>query len=58
MKQELQEHWEIQQDQDGEISELKAMVQTLIEHVKGKGMVSSPMPAASGAGGGNLTPPS
>jgi len=58
MKQELQEHWEIQQAQDGEISELKAMIQTLIEHVKGKGMVSSPMPAASGAGGGNLPPPS
>jgi len=57
MKQELQEHWEIQQAQDGEISELKAIVQMLIGHVKGKGMVLSLMLAASGAGGGDLPPP-
>jgi len=49
------EHQLAEQARDGEISELKAMVQTLMGQVKGKGKVSDPTPEASWAGGG--TPP-
>jgi len=56
MKQEMVKHQEAQQARDGEISELKAMVQTLMGQVKGKGKVSDRTPEASGAGGGNPPP--
>jgi len=56
MKQELVEDQEAQQARDGEITELKAIVQTLMGQVKGKGKVSDPTPEASGAGGGNPPP--
>jgi len=46
-------HQEAQQARDGEILELKAMVQALMGQIKGKGNVSDPMPEASGVGGGN-----
>ena len=46
---------EMQQARDGEISELKAMVRSLMSQVKGKG--SDPPPEASGGGGGNPPPP-
>jgi len=57
MKQAMLEHQLAEQARDGEISELKAMVQTLMGHVKGKGKVSDPTPEASGAGGGGPPPP-
>jgi len=57
MKQEMLEHQLAEQARDGEISELKAMVQTLMGQVKGKGKVSDPTPEASGAGGGRPPPP-
>jgi len=57
MKQEMLEHRLAEQARDGEISELKAMVQTLMGQVKGKGKVSDPTPEASGAGGGKPPPP-
>jgi len=57
MKQEMLEHQLAEQARDGEISELKAMVQTLMGQVKGKGKVSDPTPEASGAGGGKPPPP-
>jgi len=56
MKQEMLEHQLAEQARDGEISELKAMVQTLMGQVKGKGKVSDRTPEASWAGGGR--PPS
>jgi len=56
MKQEMLEHQLAEQARDGEISELKAMVQTLMEQVKGKGKVSQLTPDASGAGGGRPPP--
>jgi len=40
-----------QQAQDGEISELQAMVQTMMGQVNRKGKASDPTPEASGAGG-------
>jgi len=51
------EHQLAEQARDGEISKLKAMVQTLMGEVKGKGKVSDPTPEASGAGGGRPPPP-
>ena len=54
---ELRHQMQDQQVRDGEISELKARVETLMGLVKGKGKVSDPTPAASGAGGGNPAPP-
>jgi len=57
MKQEMLEHQPAEQARDGEISELKAIVQTLMGQVKGKGNMSDPTPEASGAGGGNPPPP-
>jgi len=57
MKQEMIEHQLAEQAHDGEISELKAMVQTLMGQVKGKGKVSDPTPEGSGAGGGKPPPP-
>jgi len=57
MKQEMIESQLAEQARDGEISELKAMVQTLMGQVKGKGKVSDPTPEASGAGGGRPPPP-
>jgi len=57
MKQEMLEHRLAEQARDGEISELKAMVQTLMGQVKGKGKVSDPTPEASGAGGAKPPPP-
>jgi len=49
IKQEMLQHEEAQQAQDGEISELKAMVQTLMGQVKGRGKGSDLTPEASGA---------
>jgi len=46
MKQEMLEHQLPEQARDGEISELKAMVQTLIGQVKGKSKVSDQTPEA------------
>jgi len=57
MKQEMLQHQEGQQARDGEMAELKAMVQTLIGQVKGKGKVSDRTPEASGAGGNNPPQP-
>jgi len=57
MKQEMLEHQLAEQARDGEISELKAIVQTLMGQVKGKSKVSDPTPEASGAGGGRPPPP-
>jgi len=57
IKQEMLEHQLAEQARDSEISELKAMVQTLMGQVKGKGKVSDPTPEASGAGGGKPSPP-
>jgi len=56
MKQEILEHQPAEQARDGEISELKAMMQTLMGQVKGKGKGSDPTPEASGAGGGKPPP--
>jgi len=57
MKQEIWEDQLAEQGRDGEISVLKAMVQTLMGQVKGKGKASDPTPEASAAGGGNPPPP-
>jgi len=57
MKQETLEPQLAEQERDNEISERKAMVQTLMEQVQGKGKASDPTPEASGAGGGNPRPP-
>jgi len=57
MKQEMLEHQLAEQARDSEISELKAMVQTLMGQVKGNGKVSDPTPEASRAGGGKPPPP-
>ena len=57
IKQEMLQHQLAEQVRDGEISELKAMVQTLRGQVKGKGKVSDPTPEASGGGGGRSPPP-
>ena len=57
MKQEMLEHQLAEQARDGEISELKAMGQTLMWQVKGKGKVSDPTSKVSGAGGGKPPPP-
>jgi len=56
MKQEMLEHQLAEQAREGEISELKAMVQALMRQVKGKGKVSDLTPEASGAGGGRPPP--
>jgi len=57
MRQELQQYQEGQDASDGEISELKTMVETLMEQVKGMGKGLDLTPEASGAGGGNSPPP-
>ena len=57
LKKEMLEHQLAEPARDGEVSELKAMVQTLIGQVKGKGKVSDPTREASGAGGGRPPPP-
>ena len=57
MKEEMLEHQLAEQARDGEISELKAMGQTLMGQVKGKGKLSDPTPEASGAGGGRPPAP-
>jgi len=57
MKQEMIESQLAEQARDGEISELKAMVQTLMGQVKGKGKVSDPTPEAAGPGGGRPPAP-
>jgi len=57
MKQEMIESQLAEKARDGEIEELKAMVQTLMGQVKGKGKVSEPTPEASGADGGRPPPP-
>jgi len=57
IKQEMLEHQLAEQVRDSEISELKAMVQTLRGQVNGKGKVSDPTPEASGGGGGRAPPP-
>jgi len=57
MKQEMRESQRGEQARDGEISELEAMVQTVMGQVKGKGKVSDRTPEASGAGGGRPPPP-
>jgi len=51
------QHQQAQQARYGEISELKAMVETLMEQVKGKGKASDGTQGASGAGGGKSPPP-
>jgi len=56
IKEEMLKYQEAQWAPDGEISELKEIVQTLIGQVKGKGMASDPTPQASGAGGRNAPP--
>jgi len=53
MKHERLQHQQAHQAQDGVSSELKAMVQTLMGRVKGKGKASDHTPRASGAGGRN-----
>jgi len=57
LKQRMLEHQLAEEARDGEITELKAMGQTFMGHVKGKGKVSDPTPEASGAGGGRPPPP-
>jgi len=57
MKYVMLKHQEGEQAQDGEISELKAMVQTLMGQVKVKETASGSMPEASGGGGRNTPPP-
>jgi len=56
MKQEMLKYQEAQWAPNGEIAELKEIVQTLIGQVKGKGMASDPTPQAYGAGGRNVPP--
>jgi len=51
------EHQMAEQAREGEISELKAIVQTLMGQVKGKGKVSDPTPEASAACKGRPPPP-
>ena len=57
MKQEMLELHEVQEGRDGVISQLKAMVQSLMGEAKGKDKAADPTPNASGAGGGNPPPP-
>jgi len=57
VRDELRHHQESREAQDGEIAELKALVEQLIGQVKGNGKVSDPTPEASGAGGGRPPPP-
>ena len=57
MREEMQQHQESLQAQDGKISVIKALVEQLMGQVKGKGKMSDPTPEASGAGGGNPAPP-
>jgi len=57
MKQEMIESQLAEQARDGEIAELKEIVQSLMGQVKGKGEVSDSTPEASGAGGGRPPPP-
>jgi len=51
MRAELRHQKEAQKRRDGDISELKPMVATLMWQVKGKGKVSDPTPEASRAEG-------
>jgi len=53
MRAQLRRQKEAEKVRDGDISELKAMVGTLMGQVKGKGMVSDPTPEALGAAGAN-----
>jgi len=57
IRDELQPQQESREAQDGEIAVLKALVELLLDQVKGKGKVSDPTPEASGAGGGRQPPP-
>jgi len=50
MKQELQLQQETQQGRDGEIAELKGIVQTMVGQVKGNGKALDPRPDASDTG--------
>jgi len=53
MSEDLRHQKEAQEVRDGDILELKAMVETFMGQVKGKGKVSDPPPEASGPRGGN-----
>jgi len=57
LRDEPRHHPESREAQDREISVLKALVEQLMGQVKGKGNVSDPTPAASGARGGSPPPP-
>jgi len=57
LEHEMVQHQEAQEAQDSEISELKAIVPTLMGLVKGKGKASDLRPEASAAGGGKPPPP-
>jgi len=57
MKQELQDYQDDQDARDGKISELQAMVETLMRQVIGKGKASDLMPEGAGASVGNPLPP-
>jgi len=57
MKQELQQHKEAEQAWDGEISELKALVEILMGQVYRTEKASDPIPEASPVGGWNPPPP-
>ena len=56
VKQELQRRLEEQQARDGDILDMREMVQTLMGQVKGNGKASDPTPEALGAGGGKPPP--
>jgi len=57
VRDELRNQQESREAQDSEIAVLKALVEQLMGHVKGKGKVSDPTPEPSGAGGGRPPPP-
>ena len=57
VRDELRQHQESRDAQDGEIAVLKPLVELLREQVKGNGKVSDSTPEASGAGGGRPPPP-
>jgi len=57
VRDELRDHQESREAQDGEIAVLKALVEQLMGQVKGKGKLSDPTPEASGADGGRPPPP-
>jgi len=57
MKQELQDYQDDQDARDGKISELQAIVETLMRQVMGKGKASDLMPEGAGASVGNPLPP-